>query len=222
MTLSPQQILNYLMLIAGNSVALLGVLTWGWHVHDILYLYWAENLVIGVLTLVRLLVHGSRMGATVMFGALFAAGFFIVHYGIFMLGHGAIIVDIFFPEDIVGAGVGEFEALFAMPFLLDIQGFWFAMAGVVLADCVIAARDVARDRNRTLELKGLHMIMAAPYGRIVVLHITIIVGALLMQATGADSMFLVVFVVMKIMYDLGIITLSDLKREKEDNAVLGG
>ena len=46
--------------------------------------------------------------------------------------------------------------------------------------------------------------MFAPYGRLVVLHITIIVGALAIGLTGAPAAAIVVLIVLKTVLDLGL------------------
>ncbi len=46
--------------------------------------------------------------------------------------------------------------------------------------------------------------MFAPYGRLVVLHVTIIVGAVLISMTGAPEAAIVVLVLLKIALDLGL------------------
>ena len=46
--------------------------------------------------------------------------------------------------------------------------------------------------------------MFAPYGRLVVLHVTIIFGAVLIGVTGAPAAAIVVLVLLKIALDLGL------------------
>ena len=46
--------------------------------------------------------------------------------------------------------------------------------------------------------------MFAPYGRLVVLHVTIIFGAILIGVTGAPAAAIVVLVLLKIALDLGL------------------
>jgi hypothetical protein len=46
--------------------------------------------------------------------------------------------------------------------------------------------------------------MFAPYGRLVVLHVTIIIGAIVISMTGAPAAAIVVLVLLKIALDLGL------------------
>ena len=44
------------MLVAANLLPLIGVLAWGWQVFDVVVLYWFENVVIGVINILKMLV----------------------------------------------------------------------------------------------------------------------------------------------------------------------
>lgn len=44
-----------LMLVLANLIPLIGVLSWGWNVFDVVVLYWFENVVIGVINLLKML-----------------------------------------------------------------------------------------------------------------------------------------------------------------------
>ena len=44
-----------LLLVAANLVPLAGVLFWGWQVKQVVFLYWAENIVIGLFNLAAIL-----------------------------------------------------------------------------------------------------------------------------------------------------------------------
>ncbi len=45
-----------LMLVAANLVPLVGVLAWGWQVFEVVVLYWFENVVIGAINVLKMLV----------------------------------------------------------------------------------------------------------------------------------------------------------------------
>ena len=46
--------------------------------------------------------------------------------------------------------------------------------------------------------------MFAPYGRLVVMHVTVIIGAMAISVTGAPAAAIVVLVLLKIALDLGL------------------
>src|SRR6185295_20195441 len=70
-----------------------GVVFWQWGVAALVVLYWLENLVIGSVTVPRILVSSvSRGKLSGIFGGILNSGFFTFHYGMFCLCHGAILM----------------------------------------------------------------------------------------------------------------------------------
>lgn len=57
--------------------------------------------------------------------------------------------------------------------------------------------------------------MAAPYGRIIFLHITILFGGMLVQFLGNPIWALIMLIVLKIGYDVG--KLDPIKKWKQKN-----
>jgi len=54
------------------------------------------------------------------------------------------------------------------------------------------------------EGKSVNKIMGSPYGRVIILHVTIIAGAMAVEALGSSVGLLLVLVLIKIVVDLGI------------------
>ncbi len=122
-----------------------GVVFFGWRVLDVMLLYWAENVVIGVINVLRMAV--SRGGLGVGDGRIDAAiraaieaapqaqgvtlerigqimritmiPFFIVHYGLFCWAHLSAIFFLFDPGDRAPAIVSLF-GFDAIPLLIGI------------------------------------------------------------------------------------------------------
>ncbi|MFN4025803.1 MAG: DUF6498-containing protein, partial [Hyphomonas sp.] len=70
-----------------DLLPVIAVLAFGWGATPLVALYWLENLVIGAVTIVRML--GTALSSLVNIGAaLFTAPFFFVHYGMFCFVHG--------------------------------------------------------------------------------------------------------------------------------------
>ena len=84
---TPGWSLPQLALLLANLVPVFGVLYLDWDVSSIIVLYWAENLVIGGFTLLKMLVAGKA-------GALFRMLFFCVHYGGFCAIHGIFVLEL--------------------------------------------------------------------------------------------------------------------------------
>lgn len=181
---------EYLLLLA-NLLPVAGVVWWGWKVFDIMALFWLENVVIGIFNILRMAVYGVRRGS---FAPFFFIPFFSVHYGMFTLVHGAFIMA-FFGELRKGDHILDTFAS-----LSGIHGLWVAVAGLVLSHffSFIAHFIVKGEVDRTT----MHGLMTAPYTRIIVLHVTIILGAFVVAALGSPAAALVLLLVLKTAADL--------------------
>ena len=166
------------VLVVANLVPLIGVLFWGWDVATILIAYWLENGVIGLINIPKIMLaaRGTPVIGPVM------AGFFALHYGGFWIGHGIfvfIIVGIASPRGTLGFITGlvdpigyvarDPQVLFIALLLLVSHGvsFFFNYMG-------------RREYLHTTPMKQ----MFQPYGRLVILHITIIVGSFFVIGLG--------------------------------------
>ncbi len=178
-------------LVLANLVPLAGVFLLDWQVFDIVMLYWAENVVIGVINVLRMGV--CRTGAKG-----FLIPFFVVHYGMFCFGHLSAVTAIF--SESIGSGTA-WHYFFGTP----IAGAWNSPLWIALA--AIAASHlfsffgnfIAGEEYRRTSAREL---MQRPYGRIIVLHVAIIIGAALIQWLGSPVMMLVVLIAAKIALDL--------------------
>ena len=191
-----------LLLILLNLVPLVGVLSWGWQSFDLIFLYWLENLIIGVFTVLRMLIRPYGHAVELVF-PLFLAPFFCVHYGMFCMGHGMFVVSLFGQAEAGQAGLAA--AVFSVlssPYMLAAV---LALALIQLADWI---RDVL---HRGLGADGVKDLMTAPYRRIFVLHITILAGGFALTALNEPVAGLMILIAVK--------TGSDLwhwRREAED------
>lgn len=167
------------LILAGNLIPVLGVAFLGWDAAQILLLFWAENVVIGLLTLPRILA--AEGGRPEQEGAPAATGcFFVVHYGVFCIGHlvfALMLASDFVQADGRGGGVG-FRTF-------GDGGFWLAVLAIGLLHLIAQIRDwwmkrAWRDASPVLE-------MFRPYGRIAVLHVTVLAGAWLMLTFKAPA-----------------------------------
>lgn len=193
------------VLIAANLLLFAGVLLWGWRVGDLVILYWVENLVIGVVHVLRILyARPDRLlkgGPEITEGAWIAsktalAGFFLVHYGGFCVGHGIFLAILFPVRDASGATLEIWEILGGM---LRDPGSLGAIAVLVASHGYSFARNyIGREEYRRVDVARM---MSRPYARIFVVHIFIIGGALLLQALQAPLAALLLFVVLKTAID---------------------
>lgn len=187
--------LSAMVLVVANLVPLAGVFFLGWRVFDVLMLYWVENVVIGVINVLRMAVCHGR-------SKWFLMVFFAVHYGFFCFGHLAALIGLFGDSLSV---TNAWDYFFAAPVAGGLGAHWQTMQWVAAA-CIAASHlfsyfsnfIAAGEYRRTT----VNTLMMRPYGRIVVLHVSIILGAALIEWLGSPVAMLVVLVAAKTGLDL--------------------
>ena len=188
-------------LIVANLVPLIGVLFFGWSVWNILIVYWLENGIVGGFNVLKMAVaagpatppDGTRSNRP-------AAGnskatlipFFVIHYGIFWVVHGIFV--------------------FTLPFLFTEEPA--SASGVNPGAILLAGIALALSHGVSFWWNNLHggeyrrvsaaQLMFAPYGRLLALHMTIILGAVAIGTTGAQSAAVAILVAIKLAIDLGL------------------
>lgn len=203
------------LLIGANFLALIGVLGFGWDAGVLLVLYWAENLVVGGYNILKMAIAPMPAPAAHA-GKLFMIPFFLVHYGGFCAVHG-MFVFVFARglqnaggADVFPSGGGDWPGpLIFVGLLVNIVAtIWNAYGdkiGLALAALVVShgasfvENHLLRGESRTLALPRL---MMAPYGRIVLLHVVLIVGALPVMLLGSPWPLVALLVVGKTIVDV--------------------
>lgn len=177
------------VLFVANLFPLYGVAVLGWSVFDVLLLFWVENVIVGLLNVARMVTAAPddplQWGAKLLF-----VPFFCVHYGMFTAVHGAFVFGMF--------GQRKTAGLFQPELWLDTigaQGLWLAV-GVLAASHLFsfAWNYIGRGEYR---VAGVSELMGKPYGRVVVLHLTIIFGGMGVQALGSPLWALLLLVALK-------------------------
>jgi hypothetical protein len=191
------------LLLAVSTAAIIGygVLVLGWSVFAVMALFWFENIVIGGFNVARMLITGARLGVAAFLGSVAMAAFFTVHYGMFTAVHGIFVVMLFGGE--LGSGAmasGLFGPLLRMldRLLADRDG-WLAVGAIVALHGASFAQWWSTTRAAPTPLKEL---MSAPYGRIVILHVTLIAGGFLVQALHAPVAGALLLIALKLAYEL--------------------
>lgn len=188
---------SVVVLVLANLIPLFGAAVWGWSVFEIVALYWAENLVVGFYTALRILLVRPPEGKEFLVVAnLAAAFFFTVHYGMFCLVHGVFVFTL------LGKGAGEPFPGWAAAGALFQGGIPLALAALVVSHGVSFVRNdlMGRECRDTT----VHARMFAPYPRIVVLHLAILFGAFAIQALGSPVFLLALLVIGKTILDLAL------------------
>lgn len=195
------------LLVAANAVPLLGVLFAGWDLMTIIRIYWLENGVVGVFAVLRILtamnlpagqapVPAGAVRIPEVIAKVLLVPFFVLHYGLFWLGHG-IFVWFALPAMLMPDQALPPDDLFALPDLGPLVLVGLAL--VISHGASFLFNWIGRGEYRTATPNGE---TSAPYGRVVVLHLTIIFGAMAVAILGAPVWALVVMVVLKTAADL--------------------
>jgi hypothetical protein len=176
----------FYLALAFNAIPLAGVAFWGWSPFELIFLYWLENVIIGVRTFIAILLSGrfhSRVGAVA------ASMFFAVHYGIFCLVHGMFVISLFGQSH--GANPHE-AASFNTAIAIGV------LAIIAWQTALLALHIYQRDESSPPEL------MFSPYPRIIVLHVTIIGGGFLLMALNSPYAGILVLAILKTAMDAAI------------------
>ena len=197
-------------LVAMNLIPLVGVFWFGWNAGTIVFLYWLENVIIGVLNVPKILAcstrpkryayrstHGNdtyvppppptRAG---LGGLVYLSVFFAFHYGMFCFGHYFFLKSTY--QSLPDFG-GIFPALFS-PVL-----FW-SLLGLTLSHVIsMLVNFYGKGEYKT---RSANAQMFMPYSRIVLLHIVIILSGFVALAMGEGVATLLLLVLFKIGFDL--------------------
>jgi len=174
-------------LIAANLNPLCGVLLAGWEMLPIMLLFWAENLIVGLFAVLRFIVAVKEWRARLML-----IPFFLLHYGGFCMGHGMIVVGLF-GDDVAGPASDPLAILFA-------QGLWFGLIALLASHGYSFFRNFIGGAEYR-RANGL-MLMVAPYKRVLVMHVGILLAAIAVDALNAPAGALAVLVIGKIGLDI--------------------
>jgi hypothetical protein len=216
-------------LILTNAVPVVGVFFFGWDAFDVVFLYWLENVVIGVFTVLKIVMAAGSFADLADFGPmkwqrqrlppetlaaleqslantklpsaakLFLVPFFIVHYGLFTLVHGMFIFFLLKMDWSHPSGGSPFELIRSV---IDGSSWmlWLALGSLLAEHGRSFWVDyVGSGRYKTTSAVAQ---MFNPYGRIVVMHLAILAGGFLMVFLQLPRLMVVVLIALKIGFEL--------------------
>ena len=211
----PRWTLSLLALVAVNLLPLIAVFVFGWDAGTIVLLYWAENLVIGGYTILRLAL--VRMPVSLFHvGKLFAIPFFALHFGGFCAVHGLFLMaffqlgggpDALFPETTSAGLFVFFELLVSV-----LRGLWrdpppgflWPVLGLFASHGISFVQNFLLGGER--EVLTIGKLMSQPYKRIVFLHIAILAGGVPVLLLDSPVALLIILVLLKIVLDITLHT----------------
>ncbi|MEM6708240.1 MAG: DUF6498-containing protein [Pseudomonadota bacterium] len=189
------------LLVAANSIVLAGVWLDRWTVSEVVFFFWAENLIVGAFYLARMLSYGSAK-------ALPLSLFFLVHYGGFCAAHGLMLGQLFSLSPRSAAPWPGVD-LPLLGLLVDtLQRVWSTATPLWLASftALVVSHGASfvvnfllrNERVRT----GPDRLMMQPYQRIILLHFAVLLGGIAVRELGEPLLLLLVLVVLKTAVDL--------------------
>lgn len=190
--LSSKPTLAFLLL--ANVVPLVMVFAEAWSVAEIMLTYWLENVVIGVLNLIRIALCQNPKS---VIQKLFVMGFFTFHYGMFTMAHGAILFSLLV-DDQLDIGFGP-KMVFE---IVNTLHLWLPLLALFVSHGFSLGWHYLREG----EYKRLNIatLMMRPYGRVVLLHIVALVGGLVVSKLGAPVFALILLIALKTFVDAKI------------------
>ena len=197
-------------LVVANLVPLGLVLAGHAEVGGLVLLYWAENVVIGFYTVLRMLTAGRGSVAEKLGNTLF----FCVHYGMFCLVHGIFVTTLFLSSE-------ELEAMSAAPQwsgpLVVVQQLWLGVnatglfsPGALLLPLVALAVSQGVSFHAIYLRSGRYRTASPndsfwlPYPRAILLHMCILGAGYLIASYGSTTALLTALVIGKTVIDLGL------------------
>ena len=183
--------------VASAVVIAVGVLLFGWPAFTVLGFYWLENVVIGGFNALRILALGARGERHL--DSLGSAVLFTLHYGLFCLVHGVVLATLF-------GGIESHGGHYAEPALLMVGRIVHEKYGALVVAAIVVA--AAIDAWRALaaadvdDPQAIRRAMHDPYGRLMVLHVTLIAGGFAMTALHLPDAAALLLVAFKLAYDL--------------------
>lgn len=187
---------SVLALIAANIFPLIGVFVFHWEVFPLLLLFWSENVVVGLLNALKMICAAPSSG--LQWGLkLFLVPFFCFHYGMFTFVHGVFVVVLF------GGGLRDRMGFPNLQTFLEVirehQLTWAVLALFASHGISFAHNFIVRGEFRRTSAPVL---MMQPYGRIIVLHLTVLFGGFLVMILKSPALGLALLIILKVMLDL--------------------
>ena len=218
-------------LLLVNLLPVVGVLGFGWNTFNVVFVYWLENVIIGVINLLKIVTcwpdtgklakkmaafhpqmdedsqqkvaaavddFGSGGQAVMQASKLFFAPFFTVHYGMFCFVHG-IFVCVMLGDGGPFRGGSPFELLGEA-----FQGGWFWLTAFGLFASHLVSYFTNFLGRGEYRRTAPPILMFAPYGRIIVLHIAIVLSGFFVVMLGQPVVMLLLLVAGKTLLDLAM------------------
>lgn len=178
-----------------NLLPVIGVLFFGFDAGSIIFIYIAETIIIGILTVPRILLAEKNPDTTPsadkragLGGRLFIMCFFLVHYNAFNFGQITFIIPM------IAKGDGSALEIF-MSFIWDNEFMHYALLSVFVTHTVSLISDYIIPK--VYKTVSPVAIMFLPYPRIFIQQFVAIFGGFVLLALDAPVILLIMLQVLK-------------------------
>jgi hypothetical protein len=184
-----------LITLAFNLLPVGFAVLFGWSLLSLMLLYWAENVIVGLINVLKMIVAASNKGPTRISGLFLSVPFFIVHYGLFCAVHGVLILVLFNGEPTQTVNdPWDIPAVFWQQ--IHINAF-FALNLLLLATFHLYRFVMEWLWTGVWRTTDPYVQMFMPYGRIIVVHIAVLVGGFLATFIGSPTIAVVILALLK-------------------------
>lgn len=212
-----------LLVIAMNLLPVWGVWFQGWDPKLIFLVYCLESLIVGVYNVIRMWMttlikrkdEWANNGSTTMVSGYFFILFFIAHYGFFIFVQMSIFLGVLNNKSLPSAPGCFFEFVLHIPRYLPNYALWLLLGFCISYGFSTLKNFILNGAYRTASIGAL---MFQPYGRIFIQQFVVILGSFFLMF-GAGKIFILLFAVVKIFFDVAIdferLLEMEMKKKKE-------
>lgn len=205
-------------LIIANGLAIWQFSANGGNILEVLWVYWLQSVIIGIINIWRIFSaplkvassqklslfpgaanSGNTASPLIRFGA---AGFFMLHYGMFHLVY-AVFLAAFSTSGVTVNGISSAPTTTDKLFNFDIDVRWVIIGGLVFAIHHTLTFLIERHQLKLHpeDAPNIQEVMGRPYSRIIPMHLIIIFGPWIAFYFGSTYIF-AVFMILKTIADI--------------------
>ncbi|HEX9896871.1 MAG TPA: DUF6498-containing protein [Dehalococcoidales bacterium] len=187
---------SVIVLLIANLMPLYGVIFLDWEISPLLLLFWLENVALGIYNVLKMVI-ATPDNRAIWFAKIIFIPFFCFHYGMFTLVHGVFVFGLFGGYFTQNAPFPDLTAL-----VRAVRDYHLELPVLVLIlshGISFVLNYLGRSEYRQASLTNL---MQQPYSRVVLLHITILVGGFLLMSLGSPVFGLLLLAVCKTVLDV--------------------
>jgi len=182
--------ISIVALIVSNCVPLIGVIFFEWSMFSVVLLFWSETLIIGFFNIFKIIIYN-------WLSAIFKVPTFIIHFGIFMALHYLFLVVLFANDQSLIPRVID-ASLIANIYLVLKPLAWSFVLLFVSHTISFFVNYVGRGEYKNKRKDPF----IAPYGRILVMHVSIILGGIVVMFFHQPILGIVILIALKTFVDL--------------------